>query len=602
MRFAAEAGPLSFWTATFITVVSAVVPTLFYVATGRVVASIFASLAGRADPADAYRWLAAAGVLFVLQQGLGSVRQLATVDLAYRVEQEVRNRIMVATVLPTGVAHLEDPEINDQIARARAIDTGNVGPSLAIISFFALASRYLAATGAAILLMTWKWWVGVGLALGYIAIGRVTRRVFRAVLDAVYGAVPSLRRSDYYRDLALRPDAAKETRVFGLADWVLERFSSSWSDAMRDIWRSRAGGRTRIIVAVAAQTAVKFTAFAYLARLAVRGEVGPGLVATLAQAMNGVPQFAALGEDDLRLAQGSAAIPAALSLGETTKAAQLPASPSPRRPDGMPVEAIRFEGVRFAYPRTAKDIYRHLDLEIPAGRSLAIVGVNGAGKTTLVKLLARLYDPLEGRITVDGVDLREFDPVAWQRRVAAIFQDFVRYHLPVTDNIGLGALHRLADRAALERSAERAGARELIEELPEGWDTTLSRELTDGAELSGGQWQRIALARALMAVEGGAGVLVLDEPTANLDVRAEAALYDRFLDLTAGLTSIIISHRFSTVRRADRIVVLEGGQVIEEGTHDSLLAAGGRYATMFRLQAARFVDDVSEADAIGSGA
>jgi ATP-binding cassette subfamily B protein len=209
----------------------------------------------------------------------------------------------------------------------------------------------------------------------------------------------------------------------------------------------------------------------------------------------------------------------------------------------------------------------------------------------LVKLLARLYDPLEGRITVDGIDLRDLEPAVWQRRVAAIFQDFVRYHLPARENIGLGALHLLDDQERLDRSARRAGATSVIETLPAGWDTTLSRELSDGAELSGGQWQRIALARALMAVEGGARVLVLDEPTANLDVRSEAAVYDRFLDLTAGLTSIIISHRFSTVRRADRIVVLEHGRVVEDGTHDRLVSAGGRYATMFRLQASRFSDD-----------
>ncbi|HWI62851.1 MAG TPA: ATP-binding cassette domain-containing protein, partial [Symbiobacteriaceae bacterium] len=198
-----------------------------------------------------------------------------------------------------------------------------------------------------------------------------------------------------------------------------------------------------------------------------------------------------------------------------------------------------------------------------------------------------------GRITVDGLAVPDLDPAAWHSRVAVLFQDFARYQLSVRDNIGFGAPHLAGDLDRLRAAAEKAGALDLIESLPHGWDTVLSREYSGGTDLSGGQWQRIALARALFAVEAGARVLILDEPTAALDVRAEAELYDRFLELTAGLTTILISHRFSTVRRADRIVVLADGGVVEDGTHSELLALGGRYAEMFTLQAARF----SEAEA-----
>jgi ATP-binding cassette subfamily B protein len=229
-----------------------------------------------------------------------------------------------------------------------------------------------------------------------------------------------------------------------------------------------------------------------------------------------------------------------------------------------------------------------LDLTIPAGRSLAVVGLNGAGKTTLVKLLARLVEPDAGRIAVDGIDLRDVDPEAWRARLGAIFQDFLHYELSVLDNVGFGAPRLVGDRERIGAVVERVGADEFVQTLPRRYETTLARSYEDGADLSGGQWQRLAIARALMAVEDGAGVLVLDEPTANLDVRAEAAFYERFLDLTAGLTTILISHRFSTVRRADRIVVLADGRVAEEGTHDELVAAGGRYAEMFRVQAERF--------------
>jgi ABC-type multidrug transport system fused ATPase/permease subunit len=249
------------------------------------------------------------------------------------------------------------------------------------------------------------------------------------------------------------------------------------------------------------------------------------------------------------------------------------------------------------YPGQQGDALAHLDLTIPAGRSIAVVGANGAGKTTLVKLLCDLYRPTTGRVTVDGVDLAQIRPQSWQRRVAAIYQDFAQMHLSARDNIGLGSIELLTDsnsahvERALQTAARQAGILEVIESLPRGWDTVLSRQYEGGADLSGGQWQRIALARALFAVEGGARVLVLDEPTANLDVRAEAELYDRFLEITAGLTTILISHRFSTVRRADYIVVLEGGRIVERGTHDELLALNGRYAEMFRLQADRFVEE-----------
>jgi ABC-type multidrug transport system fused ATPase/permease subunit len=221
------------------------------------------------------------------------------------------------------------------------------------------------------------------------------------------------------------------------------------------------------------------------------------------------------------------------------------------------------------------------ELVIPAGTSLAIVGPNGAGKTTLVKLLCRLYDPLQGSVLVDGIDLRELDVESWRSRIAAVFQDFIRYELSLSENVapGGGAGEEVTD------ALEKASASDLADPA-----TVLSRAYEGGTDISGGQWQRVALARALYAVQGGAGVVVLDEPTAQLDVRGEAEIFDRVLQSTRGCTTILISHRFSTVRHADRICVLEGGRVVELGSHEELMAAGGRYRTMFELQASRFGD------------
>jgi ABC-type multidrug transport system fused ATPase/permease subunit len=251
---------------------------------------------------------------------------------------------------------------------------------------------------------------------------------------------------------------------------------------------------------------------------------------------------------------------------------------------GLPARSIRFSDVSFAYPGGAPVLDR-FSLEIPAGSSLAIVGQNGAGKTTLAKLLCRLYDPQSGAIEVDGVDIRSLALASWRSRLTAVFQDFIRFELPLRDNVAPAG----AAESSVVSALDLAGASGLA-----SLDTVLARGYEGGTDLSGGQWQRIALARALCAVSSGAGVVLLDEPTAQLDVRGEAEIFERVLQATRHCTTILISHRFSTVRQADRICVLEHGQVVELGTHDELIALGGRYRTMFELQAQRFVSDEGE--------
>jgi len=249
----------------------------------------------------------------------------------------------------------------------------------------------------------------------------------------------------------------------------------------------------------------------------------------------------------------------------------------------VPEQGIRFERVGFRYPGKETWALRGIDLFIPAGQRLALVGHNGAGKTTFIKLLTRLYEPTEGRILLDGRDLRAWDPEALRRRIGVVFQDFNQYQLKLRENVGLGSVDHRDDEARVLRAVERGGAEQVVANVAGGLDAQLGRWFKDGAELSGGQWQKVALARAFMREE--ADILVLDEPTAALDAEAEHAVFERFQALAEGRTTILISHRFPTVRMADRILVIEGGQVLEEGGHAELVARGGRYAQLFSLQA-----------------
>jgi ATP-binding cassette subfamily B protein len=537
-------------------------------------------LVGAVQRGEALAWpLGLVGVVFVLLQVLAPIHHAVGANLGSRAATWLYDRLAAACVQPPGMGHLEDPKLTSDLAMARDFDLGISGPPLHISMDFIAGGlvELLGGLASAAVLAAYAWWTPLLLAGAWLATHWLLREsgVWR---DRETEAVREAQRhADYAYRLAVDPPAAKELRLFGLADWVIERFRSRRERLYQLRWQATRLRERPVLWSLLLVLAANLVVFHSLGSAAAEGSLGLDRLVTFASAAVGASMIAFGG---LSWALDGAAAPAAAVM--RLEKAMEPAGALVRgeaRAAGMPAREIRFEGVRFAYPATGEPVLDGFDLVVPAGSSLAIVGQNGAGKTTLAKLLCRLYDPQDGAILVDGVDLRELDVDAWRARVAAVFQDFIRFELPLRDNVAPGGAPDEVVRAALAE----AGAANLAE-----LDVVLARGYPGGTDLSGGQWQRVALARALCAVRLGAGLVLLDEPTAQLDVRGEAEIFDRILAATRHATTILISHRFSTVRHADRICVLEHGRVVELGSHEELMAAGGRYRTMFELQASRF--------------
>jgi ATP-binding cassette subfamily B protein len=552
-------------------------PAVFVVAVGTLVGAVAGG-----DPLRTP--LVLIGAVFVLMQILTPLHTQIGSLLGEHVSDRLHDRLLVAALSPEGVAHLEDREHMDQLTAARDFDLGMTGPPLHLSMGIIAGGLVEAVAGLAqaAVLAAYAWWAPLLVGGAWLSTHWLLRestqwdRDTGEVLDAQ-------RRAEYTYRLAVDAPAAKEIRLFGLASWLTDRFATDRRSLIELRWHATRLRRRPMRWAVAVLAVAGGLFFWSLGRDAASGAVGLGQVSTFAYAAVGASALAFGGLNwALSLAaDGVASVLRVERTMSTTAAAR--AVPSGRAPaDGMPAAGIRFRDVTFSYPGMSAPVLDGLDLTVPAGGSLAVVGVNGAGKSTLVKLLCRLYDPVSGTIEVDGTDLRDLDVESWRRRLSAVFQDFVRYELPLRDNVApLGAT-----REEVLEALATAGATDLRDP-----DTVLSPGYENGTDLSGGQWQRVALARVLCAVRQGAGVVVLDEPTAQLDVRGEAEVFDRVLEATRGCTTILISHRFSTVRRADLICVVDGGRVVETGTHDGLLALGGTYARLFRLQAARFDDD-----------
>jgi ATP-binding cassette subfamily B protein len=551
-------------------------------------------LLARTPPAgeDLRQWIASGlldriGSLLALEFGLAVLsdvlgRAVSLVDslLSEQFSNETSLRLMehAATL---DLEDFEDSELQDRLERARRQAAGRAS---LIGQLFAQAQDVVTVASFAAGLLVYAPWLIALLAIALLPafIGEAHFNAQSYSLN--YARTPERRELDYVRQTGASAETAKEVKIFGLNAFLIERYrtlATSFFEANRRIALRRAGWGSLLS---AIGTIAYYVAYAYIVWRTLHGDFSIGDLTFLAGSFRrlrnllenlllGFSQVAgqALYLDDL------------FSFFEIEPEIVPPPNP---RPFPLPIkDGFVFENVGFRYPGAEHWAVRGLTFKLQAGEILALVGENGAGKTTLVKLLARLYDPDEGRILLDGHDLREYDLFALRANIGVIFQDFVRYHFTAADNIAVGRIEAREDRARIVAAAERGLADEVIRKLPHGYDQIIGKRFRTGIDLSGGEWQKIAIARAYMR---DAQLLILDEPTAALDARSEFEVFKRFKELSKGKTAVLISHRFSSVRMADRIVVLKNGAVEAIGTHAELLEQRGRYAELFELQAAGY--------------
>jgi ATP-binding cassette subfamily B protein len=542
-----------------------------------VVAAITARGAGTVDLSHVLRYVAFEGALVAAmaatQRGLSTCQSLLRAQLGQRV-----NEMILEKALTLELRHFEDSEFYDKLTRARR--EASTRPLSLVMRSFGLVQNGIALASYGTLLWQFSpWAVLVLLVAGlpsFVAEAKFSGDAFRLFR----WRSPETRMQMYLETVLAREDHAKEVKLFGLGPLLLARYRSIFQRVFREdraltIRRDTWGFFLGLV-----STAAFYAAYAWIAVSAVRGAISLGQMTMYVMLFR----------------QGQAAVSASLTaisgmyednlylstlydyLDTPVDAQTGTASVGPDPADG-----VRFENVSFTYPGATGPAVNEVSFQLRPGCSLALVGENGSGKTTLIKLLTRLYVPSAGRITLDGLDLVEWSPTALRRRVAVIFQDFARYQLKVGENIGVGDVEHFEDETRWRAAAELATASPFVAELPAGYQTQLGKWFRDGRELSGGQWQKVALARAF--IREGADILVLDEPTAAMDARAEAQVFEQFRELAQERMVILISHRFSTVRRADQILVIQGGRILERGNHDALMQLGGHYASLFALQA-----------------
>jgi ATP-binding cassette subfamily B protein len=565
-----------------LTLVAGVVPAGIAFVGAKIVDAVVAAIAahgatGAADLSTVLGYVILEGglvaALAATQRGLSTCQSLLRAQLGQRV-----NEMILEKALTLELRHFEDSEFYDKLTRARR--EASTRPLSLVMRSFGLVQNFIALASYGTLLWQFSPWAVLVLLFAglpsFIAEAKFSGDAFRLFR----WRSPETRMQMYLETVLAREDHAKEVKLFGLGPLLLDRYRSIFRKVFKEdraltIRRDSWGFFLGLI-----STAAFYAAYAWIAVSAVRGQITLGqmtmYVLLFRQGQSAVSaSLAAISgmyEDNLYLST---------LYDYLDTPVDAPSGSATAGPD--PGDGVRFEHVSFTYPGATEPAVHDVSLHLHPGHSLALVGENGSGKTTLIKLLTRLYVPSAGRITLDGLDLAQWNPVALHRRVAVIFQDFARYQLKVGENIGVGDVEHFEDEVRWREAAQLATASPFVDEMPAGYQTQLGKWFKDGRELSGGQWQKIALARAF--IREGADLLVLDEPTAAMDARAEAQVFEQFRELARERMVILISHRFSTVRMADEIVVIQGGRILERGSHDDLMALDGHYAHLFALQA-----------------
>ncbi|MGK5447122.1 ABC transporter ATP-binding protein [Streptomyces radiopugnans] len=586
----------------------ALVPAATALSTGALVSAVDSVAPAQSDP-----WqhilvpLVALGAVLLAGQTLNAVLSPVRALAKGRIDGAHRASVAALAISAGTLTELEDPEVQDLIRTSAAEQREWVEktPGDGALGLLDLVMRHLQLVASAVVLASFSIWLIPLLVMPALAVRTLARRQWLRHFRIWVGGISHNRRSAYWSEIAASPAEAKESRIFGFGEWLVERRLHHMHAHMTPVWEDdlRAVRWKWVQFALAVvPMALVFFAVGYGT---ARGHATVAEEAAVLSAAWGVFN-AVVGTQELIGIEGSLPVVAAYerlvdALGRPERTLEREDGPPYYVRKGPP-PLVRFEHVEFTYPGADRPVLAALDLEIRPGELLAVVGLNGAGKSTLVKLLAGLHRPTDGRITADGCDIA--DPSTggipgWRRSLSIVFQDFVRYHLSAHDNVALGYGHAGPtpdNQESVSAVARETGLRQVVDRLPQGWDTPLSRRRTGGVDLSGGQWQQVALARALYATRAGASILVLDEPTAHLDVRTEFAMFRKLAHQTPGVSVVLISHRLSTVRQADRIVLLADGRIVESGSHAELMRQGGAYARMFDMQAEQFTADTTAAE------
>jgi ATP-binding cassette, subfamily B, bacterial len=576
-----ESGPTVVSWGLFLRILTALSP-LALLAVARIILDAVVSFVSHGGPLRPHFWywvglefaIAAATML------LTRATDFADALLADRYVKHISVRLM-KQASSLDLATYEDPGFHDKLERARVQATDRL---LLIQQLGRLLQQVIATIALAAGIVVFMPWLLILLLLCVVPAFLGESHFAFLGYNLAFSQTPAKREMDYLRFLGVSKESAKELKVFGLNHYLTNRFAlladQIFSENVRLARRRFLAGSFLSVFS----TAGYYGAYAYVVYVALRGQISVGTLQFLAGAIAG----ASLNLQSI-FSTFSGIADQALFLSDLISFLEL--KPRIRSNAGglscpRPVRSgIEFRNVSFVYPGTQRLVLHSLNLQFRQGERLALIGENGQGKTTIVKLLTRLYDPTEGQILLDGVDLREYDLDDYTSQIAVIFQDFVRYDMTAFENIGIGRVAKLQNLEEITAAAQKSRADEVVQKLQGGYQQMLGRRFDGGVDLSGGEWQKVALARAYLR---DAQILILDEPTASLDAKSEQQVFQQFAELTQNKLSLLISHRFSTVRMADRIVVLEDGRIIEEGHHTELMAREGKYAEMFELQASNY--------------